>query len=270
MAKFIKYEKALLEIEGKSIFAEEASLGVEASVDPIENITGSVIRYAPAAPLRGTLSFTHYLTGTLHEFLNPLTAVEWTGEPLQGSLGGIDFKSGYIKELSFSVRPFEPIAIRSSMDIYGELSVAVSGKSDAAIRGTKEIPRAIGHGATTYGAGTNLGIDNHLGFDYSVTTERNPVVPVGSGLPIRVTKENTRINMTVRGEDLGNVLTTSGYEASLDIYVHNVYGVAGATAIGRFGCTGQVFSQSMSVSANGYMAGEISLGQDYLTGKRAV
>jgi len=270
MAKFIKYEKALLEIEGKSIFAEEATLGVEASVTPVENITGSVIRYAPTAPLRGTLEFTHYLTGALHEFLNPLTAVEWTGEPLQGSLGGIDFKSGYIKGLSFSVQPFEVIAVRSSMDIYGELSVAVSGKSDAAMRGTKETPRAVGHGARTYGAGTDIGIDSHLGFNYSVTTDRNPVVPIGSGLPIRVTKKNTRISMSVRGEDLGKVLTTSGYEAALDIYIHDVYGGAGATAIGRFGCTGQAFSQNISVSANGYMAGEIAISQDYLTGKRAV
>jgi len=30
MAKFIKYEKALLEIEGQSILAESAELGVEA------------------------------------------------------------------------------------------------------------------------------------------------------------------------------------------------------------------------------------------------
>jgi len=66
MAKFIKYEKALLEIESHSILAESAELGVEASLTPIENITGSVMRYAADAPLKGTLSFSHYLTGSLH------------------------------------------------------------------------------------------------------------------------------------------------------------------------------------------------------------
>ena len=35
MAKFIKYEKALLEIEGQSILAENAELGVEASLTPV-------------------------------------------------------------------------------------------------------------------------------------------------------------------------------------------------------------------------------------------
>ena len=270
MAKFIKYEKALLEIEGKSIFAENASLGVEAAVAPVENITGSVIRYAPTAPLKGTLEFTHYLTGAIHPFLNPLTTVEWTGEPLRGSLGGIEFSSGYIKGLSFSVNPFEPIAVRSSLDIYGELSAEVSGKSDSAMRGTREQPRQIGHGARTYAAGTNIGVNNQLGFSYSVTTERHPVVPIGSGLPIRVTKENVTINMNVDGEDLGDVLTTTGYEATLDIYIHDVYGDAGATAIGRFGCTGQAFSQNVSVGTNGYMKGSIGISQIYLTGKRTV
>ena len=62
------------------------------------------------------------------------------------------------------------------MDIYGELSVEVSGKSDSAMRGTREEAREIGHGARTYAAGTDIGINSHLGFSYSVTTERNPVV----------------------------------------------------------------------------------------------
>ena len=270
MAKFIKYEKALLEIEGKSIFAENATLGVEASVAPVEDINGSVIRYVPTAPLKGTLEFTHYLTGALHPFLNPLTAVEWTGEPLQGSLGGIEFSSGYIKALSFSVSPFEPIAVQSSLDIYGELNAEVSGKSDSAMRGTREEPRAIGHGARTYAAGTDIGVNNQLGFRYSVMTERNPVVPIGSGLPIRVTKENVRISMNVEGEDLGDVLTTTGYEATLDIYIHDVYGAPGATAIGRFGCTGQAFSQNVSVGTNGYVRGSIGISQAYLTGKATV
>ena len=79
MAKFIKYEKALLEIEGHSILAESAELGVEASLTPIEDITGSVLRYIPSGPLRGTLSFTHYLNGPLHGFLDPLTNVERPG-----------------------------------------------------------------------------------------------------------------------------------------------------------------------------------------------
>ena len=73
--KFIKYENALLKIADQSIMAESAELGVAAALQPVTNITGSVIRYAPTAPVRGTLSFTHYCTGAFHDFLNPLTAI---------------------------------------------------------------------------------------------------------------------------------------------------------------------------------------------------
>lgn len=270
MAKFIKYEKALLEIEGHSICAEDAQLGVETSLVPVENITGSVLRYATQGPIRGTLSFSHYLTGALPDFLNPLTTVEWTGEPLEGSLGGIEFKSGYIKELSFTVQPFQPIQVRSSLDIYGELATPVSGKSDTSMRGTASTPRQIGHGARTYAAGTDIGINEKLGFSYSVSCARNPVLPIGSGLPVRVTKEDVQIGIKVQGENLGDVLTNTGYEATLDIYVHDVYAAAGATAIGRFGCTGQAFSQNVTVGNNGTMMGEVSIAQKYLTGRRVV
>ena len=71
MAKFIKYEKALLEIEGQSILAENAELGVEASLTPVEHITGSVMNYVAGGPVKGSISFTHYLTAPLDGFLNP-------------------------------------------------------------------------------------------------------------------------------------------------------------------------------------------------------
>jgi len=122
--------------------------------------------------------------------------------------------------------------VRSSMDIYGELSVVESGKSDMALRGTASSPTKIGHGAQTYMAGSDLGINQKLGFSYSVQCDRNPVVTIGNELPSRVTKENVRINIDVRGEDLGTVVTTTGYAAIADIYVYNVYQEGGGFIVG--------------------------------------
>jgi hypothetical protein len=96
------------------------------------------------------------------------------------------------------------------------------------------------------------------------------MVVIGSGLPSRVTKENVRIDMTVRGEDFGSVLNTTGNAAVVDVYVYDVYGNASDAALGRFGCTGQIFSQNITASDGTYMAGEVSISQDYLTGKKVV
>lgn len=259
--KFIKYEKALLKIADQSIMAESAELGVEASLQPITNVTGSVIRYAPSSPVKGTLSFSHYCTGAFHDFLNPLTAIEHTGEPLDGSLAGMTFSSGYIKSLSFSVSPFTPILFQSQMDIYGELnSIDDNGGSDNLLRNE----RNVSHGLRTYLAGTDLKINKKVSFDYSVSCSRNPVVTVGNELPSRVTKEDVRINLSIAGEDVGDAIGITGNYAALNINVFDTYG---DSPLAVFGCTGQVFNQNLAVSEGGYIDGTISVSQEYLTGR---
>jgi hypothetical protein len=259
--KFIKYEKALLKIADQSIMAESAELGVEASLQPITNVTGSVIRYAPSSPVKGTLSFSHYCTGAFHDFLNPLTAIEHTGEPLDGSLAGMTFSSGYIKSLSFSVSPFTPILFQSQMDIYGELnSIDDNGDSDNLLRNE----RNVSHGLRTYLAGTDLKINKKVSFDYSVSCSRNPVVTVGNELPSRVTKEDVRINLSIAGEDVGDAIGITGNYAALNINVFDTYG---DSPLAVFGCTGQVFNQNLAVSEGGYIDGTISVSQEYLTGR---
>jgi hypothetical protein len=260
--KFIKYEKALLKIADTNIFAESAELGVQASLQPITNVTGSVIDYAPTAPVKGTLSFSHYCTGTFHDFLNPLTAIEHTGEPLAGSLAGMTFASGYIKTLSFSVTPYAPILFRSEMDIYGELSaISDVGEADNTLRNETN----VSHSLRSYMAGTDVKVNKKVSFDYSVSCSRNPVVTVGNELPSRVTKEDVRINLSIAGEDVGDIMSITGNYAELNIKVFDTYG---DSALATFGCTGQIFSQDLSIRGGGYIDGTIAASQAYLTGRQ--
>ncbi len=262
--KFIKYEKALLRIADQNIFAESAELGVEASLQPVNNITGSVIRYAPTSPVKGTLTFSHYCTGIFHNFLNPLTEIENTGEPLAGSLAGMSFSSGYIKSLSFSVSPYSPILFQSQLDIYGELeALPSSGMSDNSLRNETN----LSHSLRSYMAGTDIGVNKKVSFDYSVSCDRKPVVMAGKDMPSRVTKENVRINLSIAGEDVGGAMSVTGNYAELNIQVFDTYG---DSAMAQFGCTGQIFNQNLSVTEGGYIDGTISVSQDYLTGRMLI
>ncbi len=128
----------------------------------------------------------------------------------------------------------------------------------------------LAHGARTYLGGDDIGVNEKLRFSYSVSCDRNPVVLIGEELPSRVTKENVSISMTVEGEDMGKVVSATGYAAVADIYVYNVYGSVNDGPIGRFGCTGRAYSQNISVAKGTHMAGEISISQDYLTGKQVI
>lgn len=268
--KFIKYENALLKIANQTILANQATIGVEASLQPITNVTGSIIRYAPTAPIRGTLSFTHYCTGSFHDFLNPITAIEHTGEPLNGSLGGVQFASGYVRSLSFDVQPFQPIVFQSEIDIYGELTqLSDDGDEDLDRKNLPVIPEdtLIGHGLRSYLAGDDIGINKKVSFSYSASADRNPVVTIPNELPYRVTKENVMISMSVEGEDFGDILKVTGNQAGVEIQVYDVYG---DSAITQFGCTGQIYKNNLSATAGGYIQGGLSLSQEFLTGKAEV
>lgn len=265
--KFIKYENARLAIENNTIFATSASLEISSTLEPIRNITGSIIRYAPQEPIRGRIRFSHYCTGVLFDFLNPLTSVEHTGEPLQGSLAGITFSSGYIKSLSFSCEPFKPILFDSEMDIYGELGVInEEGDDDYYLKSLNSYPEntQIAHGLRSYIAGTDLGTNSTLSFNYSVSCDRNISKTIGRELPYRVSKENVRIEMGIRGENLGEVLNYQGNYAEIEAKIFDVYGNSPMFTVG---CSGQIFSKNINVSSDSSLQGEISINQEYLTGK---
>ena len=268
--RFIKYENALLKVANETILANQATIGVEASLQPITNVTGSIVRYAPTSPIKGTLSFTHYCTGSFHDFLNPITAVEHTGEPLNGSLGGVEFASGYVRSLSFDVQPFQPIIFQSEIDIYGELTqLSDDGDEDLNRKKIPAIPEntSIAHGLRSYLAGDEVSVNKKVSFSYSASAERNPVVTIPNELPYRVTKENVTINMSIEGEDFGDVLKVSGNQAEVEVQVYDVYGESAMT---QFGCTGQIYKNNLSVDAGGYMQGGLSLSQEFLTGKAEV
>ena len=263
--KFIKYEDVLLTIADTDILAESAEIGVEASLQPLTNITGAVIRYAPTGPVRGTLSFSHYCTGTFHDFLNPLTAIEHTGEPLVGSFGGVSFTRGYLRSLSFSLAPYAPILFKSEIDIYGELSIEQDDLNSSFKNNNMRTQTGLAHSLRSYVAGTDLKINHKVAFDYSVSCSRNPSVDIGDEIPSRVTKEDVRINMTIAGEDVGDALSITGNYAALNLYIADVYDEE--KIYGTFGCTGQIFNQNLAVREGGYIDGTISVSQEYMTGR---
>ena len=260
--KYIPFENALVQINDQNIFAENATLGVQADLTPIEGITGNVIRYAPGSPIRGTFSFVHYMTGSIPAILNPMNELS---EPFSGSFAGVTFASGYTKSMSFSVEPFSPVMINSEIDIYGEVTQL---DDEGHVNRDINLQTGMGHGQHSYLAGSDLGISNTASFSYSVSASRNPVTVVGEELPYRITKENVVVSMSVRGEDLGNILKSSGNNAVVNVNIFDIYETT--KPIDTFSCTGQVSNQNISVSAGGYMAGSMSLSQSYLTGKSII
>ena len=53
---FLKYEDVLVQVDGQSVFAQNASIDVNAPVEPVRLFNGTIHRYAPAQAPKGTLT----------------------------------------------------------------------------------------------------------------------------------------------------------------------------------------------------------------------
>ncbi|MAH47583.1 hypothetical protein CMI37_17310 [Candidatus Pacearchaeota archaeon] len=249
---FLRYEDVLLQVNGESMLATSASVGVGADTVPVRLIDGSLHRYAPQGGIRGQLSFQHYLTGALPSFLN-VTGV--TEDTVAGSLGGITFSNAYLTSSSFSVSPYSPVLVNSTFDIYGPLGGSITSNYDAELKRSE-----YSHGIRSFVNGLGGQINTTLSFNYSVKADRTPVYLIGDTLPDRVAKQEVEIHMALRGNSIGSQLETAGNEANL---VCNIFDINGTAPLQKFNCSGQITNQTLEVSAQGYLNGNISVTQAF-------
>ena len=239
---FLKYEDVLIKIAGESIFAQSASINVSAAVSPVRLVDGTVHRYAPANGAKGTLNFSHYLTGSLASFLD-VTGVAETA--VAGSFGA----------LSFDVQPYAPILVESSFDFFGSFSNNISSSYDAELAKTK-----YSHAIKSFVAGTPSNMNHTATFNYSMKANRGPVFLAGETVPTRVTKEQTDISMSIRGDNIGTNINYGGAEANLKC---SIYDINNASPLQHFYCSGRITEQQLNVSPQGYLGGSISVIQAY-------
>ena len=94
-------------------------------------IVNPVRNYCTESPIAGTLDVTFYLSGqNIEDFFNvtgatgALAACQYppiNEERVTGSFGDWKFNHAYLKSLSFSAVPYQPIRSRASFDLYGSL-----------------------------------------------------------------------------------------------------------------------------------------------------
>jgi len=209
--------------------------------EDIEHGEVEVLRnYAAGGIVRGSLDVTYYMnTGNLHTFadltglLDPNIYPQVNETKITGCFGDYIFEDAYLRELSFSAQPFQVVESNLSLDIYGRM-LYQSGLADSIIENygcLKEQQISVPHAINTKILGaSDVGIEYPLDFSYSITSTRNPEVPIPlSGkmseegeLPIRVTKEAIDISIRIRGEKLDPFLKISGQRANVTVQLSDI------------------------------------------------
>ena len=253
---FLRYHDVQVKIDGDNIFAQSASIGVDASVSEVRHTDGDIFRYAPTNGLRGQLSLEYYMTGSINTNFNPITATETA---MDGIFAGLSFSNIYAKSLNFSMEPYRPILVQSTFDFYSDLSNTISSSfEDPTANAAWDGQGKYAHGAVSYLAGLPDRMNNTISFDYSSSAERVPVYLIGETTPTRVTLEKTQCNMRLKGSDIGGVIQTSGTNANITCYLEDINS---RSNIANFNVNGEIISQRLSASDNGYLEGEIGVSQ---------
>jgi hypothetical protein len=274
--------------------------------DDIEFGEVDVVRhYAAENGARGNLSISYYMnTGSIHSFFDITGLVNKEIYPqvhegkITGSLGDYKFNDAYIKELSFSARPYEIIEARVSIDIFGTLEYESGISEDLINNGyycTRQeqitVPHAVG---TQIDGIKNIGMEFPLDFTYTVSTERLPTYEMdtsgnlgeGGEVPVRVNKQSIDITAQIMGEKLDPYLQITGQRADLNVRLSDIgfskeFTDNNQGLLGEFRLIGNVVypeqtqemqllesygvvdSDNLSVSDQGYLQGRASIKQSY-------
>tara|TARA_Y100001937_G_scaffold96442_1_gene131117 strand:- start:961 stop:1734 length:774 start_codon:yes stop_codon:yes gene_type:complete len=252
---FLKYEDVLVKVGNDDIFADTASINVEASLSESRNIYGEIERYAPTNGLKGQMSFEYYMTGALPTYLD-ITGIN-EADTRNGSFGGLGFSDAYTTSFSLDVEPYSPVMISSNMDFYSALTSNISSNFSNPTS-LSNWTNKYAHGIRSFVVGTPSNINNTLSVSYSVSAQRMPIYLAGETTPTRVTKQGVEVNMTIRGDNIGDVLAVSGNHAEITCHMLDMNS---NHTLEKLRCSGQIVSQNLTVSAQNYLNGVISVRQ---------
>jgi len=143
------------------------------------------------------------------------------------------------------------------MDFYSALTSSISSSSSNPTD-LSYWKNQYAHGIRSYLVGTPSNINNTLSVSYSIAADRRPIYLVGEITPTRVTKEAVEINMSIRGDNIGDLLQVSGNHAEITCHLLDMNT---NITLDKLKCSGQIIRQELSVSPQNYLNGVISVRQ---------
>lgn len=243
-----------------------------------------IFNYVSTGPVQGSLDVSFYPnTGNLKSFFNitglsdPLKYPPIDEEKITGFLGDFAFHNAYLTSYSFGLQPNGISQASASFVIFGELTKDSSLTSNYYSSDLYQ-QQSIPHGETSQIVGHSpLGLNHPISFSYSMSVQRNPVFLSPTGIdheegrvPVRVTKSNTNIQLTIDGDNLDPNILSEGFNgkranitAELSDLNYSGFSDNSNGLMNKFSCSGVITSQSLSVNSAGYLNGSISVNQSY-------
>jgi hypothetical protein len=270
MAKFLTFETTAIRLNDSIFPSNSASFGLQANTVPVFDINGNLIDYAPNGPIQGKFSTEFYLTGALPDFLK---LENQSDVPISVSFNNFNIPSAFLTDLSFSVEPYQPIAVSTSFDFYHGIRAldtnlndihTLFGPADGSTKVKNKLATLNGLSSyiVTYNRSsyannsTDFIVSN---FNYSFTVERQPLLRVKQSIPLRVALRQINAQFGVTANNIDGLLDFHGNDAIFNAVLKDAQNPSVYTTMSL---TGIIVDQNYAISDSSYGVGSIKMIQN--------
>lgn len=270
MAKFLTFETTAIRLNDSIFPSNSASFGLQANTVPVFDINGNLIDYAPNGPIQGKFSTEFYLTGALPDFLK---LENQSDVPISVSFNNFNIPSAFLTDLSFSVEPYQPIAVSTSFDFYHGIKALDTNLNDvhnlfSPADGSTKVKNKLAtlNGLSSYIITNNRSSypDNYddfivSNFNYSFAVERQPLLRVKQSIPLRVALRQVNAQFGVTANNIDGLLDFHGNDAIFNAVLKDAQNPSVYTTMSL---TGIIVDQNYAISDSSYGVGSIKMIQN--------
>jgi hypothetical protein len=275
MANFLTFEENQVLINNNLFPANNISLQLNANTVPVKDVYGNLLYYSPTGPIQGTIGLSFFLTGAIPSYLRLENQDE---TPVKIAFNRLLIPDCYLTNLSFSVKPFEPIPVRAEFVFYHGVK-ALSTFPLILNNESKNIPAngiAYANNLFTSGLNTLNGMSSYIltdsrssyvenaidfivtDFDYQFSVERVPVLRVGDTFPLRVAMKEANGEFSITTNNIDGYLDIHGNTAEFSAVLRDNTNLNVNDTINL---TGIIIDQNYEISDDNYGLSKIKMTQ---------
>tara|TARA_R100001082_G_scaffold3773_1_gene3010 strand:+ start:25602 stop:26474 length:873 start_codon:yes stop_codon:yes gene_type:complete len=255
-------DNAKLQINGNEILASNASLALNANLQPSYLITQrNTNTYAPSNGIGGQLSFNYYLTGRdyFKSFITGQGEKDVETTVISGNFGGLNFDSGYLTSYSVNFGPNAPAVASANVQFFDQLEGEFVSGQEKAPEDTQILNLK---NASVVGDLASGEVENFIGGTYNYSCDVTPVYLMNETKPSNVSFGAKTVNVNFEIDNPTGYLPVSGTEAKISLNLKNYSN----TNIENFTCSGLIQQRSLASAVGDYIKQSITIVQNSTEG----
>lgn len=275
MANFLTFEENQVLINDNLFPANSISLQLNANTVPVKDIYGNLLYYSPTGPIQGTVGLNFFLTGAIPSYLRLENQDE---TPVKIAFNRLLIPDCYLTNLSFSVKPFEPIPVRAEFVFYHGVKALSTSPLILNNQSTNIPANGIAYANNLFTSGLNTlnGVSSYIltenrssyvenandfvvtDFDYQFSVERVPILRVGDVFPLRVAMKEANGEFSVTTNNIDGYLDIHGNTAEFSAVLRDNTNLNVNDTVNL---TGIIIDQNYEISDDNYGLSKIKMTQ---------